>query len=394
MGVNSMPVSSTTHYRTAVLQVADTGPLESLVDMLQAVGFNCFLPNKRLRNRLREIGCDTVLAAEDLVKGMGYEPPEWRGQPIPEVDLDFMDKADLYVDIKAHRCYSLVTKEWPNLKNKVLWYRINGGEPEHVINDRGDHGDEVNPPCPVLTPNQWYSYQQRCSYCHWWFPRGMMVFTGSCLKCGSKEKETMKWKAYCCWPPFVKFHEYDVKRPGFDGHIKYSNPICLIHNVNGWGYRDMVAPVRDLGVNIYGVGSPDGLINHKLVKVRLTSSLAMVHLKSNDAPGYALYEAMAAGCPIILPRRLIWRCSMESMFRPGVNCLVFDRETHDPLSGEEVRICTREIRDALTQLSDPVENQRIGYAGRETLKRLMWDRAKAEDVTSLKDFMTQYFPYR
>lgn len=31
--------------KTAILQVADTGPLESLVVMLRSVGYECFLPD-------------------------------------------------------------------------------------------------------------------------------------------------------------------------------------------------------------------------------------------------------------------------------------------------------------------------------------------------------------
>lgn len=381
-------------HKSAILQVADTGPLESLVSMLDSIGYVCHVPDRELRNKLREIGCDTVLAQEDLVKGMGYEYPEWNGQRLPEVGPSFMKSADLYVDIKAHRCYSKVVATWPNLKNKVLWYRINGGEPEHVINDRGDHGDEVDPPCPLVTPNQWYNYQRFCARCKWGRSSGLMLFNGTCPKCGGKDWINTSWKAYCMWPEFVKFSEYShqrtdpVDRPN---HDRFHSPICLIHNVGGWGYRDMINPVRDLGVKIFGVGSPDGLIDHKAVKIRLRTTVAMVHLKSNDAPGYALYEAMASSCPIILPRRLIWRCKMHEMFQPGHNCLVFDRETHDPLTQDEVRICTREIEDAITQLSDPKENKRIGTAGKETLMKLMWSRFKLSDVDSFREFMNQHF---
>lgn len=105
---------------------------------------------------------------------MGYENPFY----LPLADPNMMQTTDLFVDVKAHQTYHRIIEKWPNLKNKVLWYRINGGKPEHVIDKRGDHGDEVNPPCPVLTPNQWY-------------------------KEGSGDD-----LAYTCYPPFHRFSNY------------------------------------------------------------------------------------------------------------------------------------------------------------------------------------------
>ena len=103
-----------------------------------------------------------------------------------------MESADLYVDIKAHRCYDKVVRRWPNLAGKVLWYRINGGKPEHVVNARGDHGDEVNPPCPVLTPNQWYK-DALCTD-----------------PMNPKYGAPTPWagRAYTCWPVFCRFNDY------------------------------------------------------------------------------------------------------------------------------------------------------------------------------------------
>lgn len=366
--------------KLAIVNCADTGPLESLVDMLDSIGCEVRIPGKAHREHLRQIGCDLVLAPEDLANSMGYERAEYRGKDVRETGKHWdkeMAAADLFVDLKAHRCYDKVVAAHPHLKGRVLWYRINGGEPEHVVKSDGtDYGDEVHPPCPVLTPNQWYNTFQ------------YQPMTDAC------GKAAIPAKTYCMWPPFVKFDEYAEPRQ-FVRHSNkstYDPPICLIHNAAGWGYQSLIPPVRDLGVKVFGRGSPDGLINHFLVKIRLRTTLAMVHLKSNDAPGYALYEAMAAACPIILPRRLIWRCRMGELFKPGVNCLVFDRETHDALSDEEVRICTREIADHLKQLSDKTENRRIGEAGRESLKRVMWSRDREEDVSSLRDFIARNFP--
>jgi hypothetical protein len=123
----------------------------------------------------------------------------------------------------------------------------------------------------------------------------------------------------------------------------------------------------------------------------LRNALAYVHLKSNDAPGYALYEAAAAACPVVLPRRLVWRCRMSSLWEEGVTCLCFDRETHDPLSPGDVADCTREINCALQMLRDPGYNAEIGEAGRERLRRVMWSADKPEDVESLRAFMRRHF---
>ena len=341
----------------AICQVADTGPLESLAVMLRAISIEPVLPNRAIRDRLRAIGCDTVLEISDLVRSWGYEQPF----EMAEAGLNDMRRRDvIYVDVKAHRSYAKVVKEWTNLEGRVLWYRINGGKPEHVINERGDHGDEVNPPCPVLTPNQWYHEQ------------------------GYKT-------AYAFWPPFHRVHEYHEKRI-HDNHNKnkYDNPICLLHNANGWGYGALIDVMRErFGLRIHGVGSPDGLINHREVSIRLSSALCMIHLKSSDAPGYAIYEALAAACPIICTRRLIWRCRMEELLIPGETCLVFDRETHDGLTAEDVVNCTNEVAQHIKTLSNIDENRRIGEAGCAKLKELMWSATK--DALALVDFFKRNF---
>ncbi len=343
--------------RLAILQCPDTGPLESLVVMLRATGYECRIPDTSLKNELRQIGHDYVLDISRLVSSMGYDWP-FR---LPEADVADMGRSDvLYVDIKAHQHHGKIIKRWPNLDKRVLWYRINGGQPEHVIDQRGDHGDEVNPPCPVLTPNQWY--QDRAD-------------------------------AYCCWPPFYRFDEYHDQNPRLipSARFPWTAPVCLIHNLAGWGYGAVVDNFRRLGILCYGDGSPDGLIPHRMVRDRLHSALCMVHLKSSDAPGYALYEALAAACPVVCTRRLIWRCKMHELLIPGETCLVFDRETHEGLTPEDVRDCTREVGEHLARLGDPTENRRIGLAGHARLKEVMWSEGRAQDVGSLRAFLQRHF---
>lgn len=349
--------------KLAILQMADTSPAESTRAVLECAGYRVVMPNDRLRAELRSIGCDTVLSPKDLERGMGYEPCN----PLfDEVGPEAMDKCDLYCDIKAHRSYPKIVRRWPRLEGKILWTRIQGGKPEHVINARGDHGDEVNPPCPVLTPNMWYADSLDIAS-----PAYGKPWAG---------------RAYAHWPPFVRMADHLAPRDVGP----YRQPICLIHNLTGWGYGALVPSMHDLGVACYGAGSPDGLVDHREIPVRLANALCMVHLKSNDAPGYALYEALASACPVVCTRRLIWRNRMQDLLIPGETCLVFDRETHDGLTTEDVVECTREVREHLKALGDRKYNRKIGEAGRKRLKKVMWDEDR--DGESFRTWMRGMFP--
>ena len=338
--------------KTAICQVADTGPLESLVVMLRSVGYECFLPNDVIKSELRGLNCDCVLDVEGLVENWGYSRP----MDIPLANTAMMQTADLYVDVKAHRNGPKIWTRWPNLEKKTLWYRINGGEPEHVIRGGEDFGDEKNPPCPILTPNLWYEDNPR---------------------------------AFADWPPFYRFDDYYTKNGR--SHT-YDRPICLIHNLQGWGYSKLTERIRALGVRCHGRGSPDDLIPHSQVSRELYSALAMVHLKSSDAPGYAIYEGLAAGCPLVVSKRLIWRNRMQELLIPEETCLTFDRETHEGLTDQDVDECELAIGTALGRLRDPVLNARIGMAGRAKLQELMWSDKREADVIVLDLFMERMFP--
>lgn len=353
----------------AILQCADTGPLESLVVMLKSIGWDCALPDRAVKDALKGLGCDTVMDVESLVANMGYDRPT----DLPIAGLADMHRTDVvYVDVKAHRNGPKLWKRWPHLEHRTLWYRINGGKPEHVIRADGfDCGDEVNPPCPVLTPNMWYHN----------------------AKYGNKR--------YVCWPPFHRWQDHQTQRgvgqyanseDAANPHVKWSPPICLIHSLEGWGYGALVNDFREkLGIRCHGDRSPDGLLNHREVPTRLATALCMVHLKSSDSPGYALYEALASACPVICTRRLIWRCRMQELLIPGKTCLTFDRETHEGLTPEDVAHCTKEVGGHLKTLSDPAINRRIGEAGRQRLKEVMWSYTNKRDVESLREFLGKHF---
>lgn len=364
--------------KTAILNVADQGPLESLVLMLQSVGYKCCLPTTGLRDHLRKIGCEMVLDPVDLTRSMGYDPPFW----LPAVPTNFVPACDLFVDVKVQKNHEKLVNEWPPLLGKILWYRINGGQPEHVINIRGDHGDEMNPPTPILTPNMWYSKD------HIIDERRIEHGDGTSGIVSIPRPAPWAGRAYACWPPFHRFDEYFTRHGRTDS---YTEPVCLIHNLRGWGYEALIENARNLGVKCYGAGSPDGLLKHSVVPSLLSSTRCMVHMKSNDAPGYALYEALAAACPVVCTRRLIWRNCMHSLFEPDKTCLVFDQETHDGLTEADVRECTRELAEHLNRLSDPAENRRIGEAGRKRLQEVMWNETRPKDLGSLDRFMKEHF---
>lgn len=376
--------------KKAILQVADTGPLESLVEMLHYAGYESYYCSESLQSTLRGVGCDTVVSIEGLVKAWGYENPTIT---VKQADPKDMGDCDLYVDVKAHRNLPKVIAKWPNLKGKVLWYRINGGQPEHVKRTREgryeDMGNEMEPGCPIVTPNMWYSNRNArvCSNCNWVHPPGLMLFTGACPGCGCKERKMQPWygNAYAMWPPFHGIERYQQPR-----ETTYTSPICLVHNINGWGFGPLVTPTRSqFGLKIHGRGSPDGLLGHGVVPHLLRSSIAMIHLKSSDAPGYALYEALASGCPLIVSRKLIWKNRMQDLLIPDETCLVFDRETHEGLTPQDVESCMTEIGQNLDALKNPIYNRHIGEAGKKRLNDLMWTKEK--DGESFKTFMNHHF---
>ena len=344
--------------RKAALQVVDTGPLESLSVMLKSAGYDSYLLSQSMRGELRSMGCDNVAEIDDLVRNWGYEAPA----RLPSVNR--WSEVDLYVDVKAHRNGPKLWAVHPELRDRTLWYRINGGKPEHVIRADGfDCGDEVNPPCPVLTPNQWYKKDEDI-YAPEGFPR----------------EARWKGKAYACWPPFV----------GKERYWRHSNPtgspVCFVHNLAGWGFGALEAGMRSLGVRMYGVRSPDGLLPHTAVPGALAHALAYVHLKGSDAPGYALYEALSSGCPCVVHRALIWKNAMEELFDEST-CLMYGAADHAP--PDPVKCC-EEVELALGKLRDREFNKRIGEAGKERLEKLMWSEER--DAADLARFLQRNFP--
>lgn len=355
-----------TYPKYAICNVAHPGSMESLEIMLGAVGIELLVPDTKLRHHLiTHLGCDTVVDLFSIADAWGW--PIKRYQPASIEDM-YSTAGVIYVDVKAHRNGPKVWKRYPDLEKRTLWYFINGGKPaDYTLQGKGD---ELNPPCPVLTPDLWYER-----------------YRDTCLVQTPVPRETLL-KSYACWPPLANRSDYNaIIRADRD----FTNSLCLVHNLSGWGYGDLIEPLRrDIGLRCFGgYGSPDGLVPHNQLYSTLSQALCMVHLKSVDAPGYSLYEALASGCPVVIPERFIHRCRAYDLLEPGGTCLTFDR--YDEPEPIHVQESLDEIVDAVSRLRDPHTNWVIGEGGRNRIDKLMWSKDNPNDVGSLRAFMERHF---
>ena len=375
--------------KLAILQMADTPQIESTAVMLRYAGYEVKVCGGRLRDELKRVGCDTVLSVESMV-AMGYDELD---PSIARAQLEEMDSCDLFVEIKV-RNLERIWSRWPRLRNRAAWWRVNGAQPE--ICAKG--GDEVNFPCPIITACLWYGTQryrrepgktssQGQSLAE--HEAGRPVTIEKILETHARAKIGANGLAYTFWPPYPRSDQYlSIDR----GNLStYDAPYCLCHNVQAWGYGEIVVPCVKEGMRFYGNGSPHGQISHSLVPRIASEALALVHLKSVDCPGWALYEALLAGCPVVVGRLLNSRMLAYDLLSGGDTCLEFgvpaslEYGRGDP----DLEKCLRDIKEALVQLHSPKENQRIGENGRRRLKELMWTPARDGDSFNL--FMKELF---
>lgn len=326
------PITPGGHKLKALILCPDTKPAQSLRYMLERAEVQCFVPSPRMMERISR-HANTVVSNQTLVRDWGY----------PKLDIPYTEDStfDYVFDIKAHQNHERLS---PFIKGRFVWYRINGGQPEVTV-----HGDEINPGVPVLTPNQWYK-------CPPYYSDHVYVF----------------------WPHLLDKPEHLKRTKG-----EYTAPIVLIHNFAGWGYGKLEKGLLDLGVKIYGRGSYHGVLKEDDKLKALNTALCLLHPKSTDSPGYALLEAMNAACPIVISRRLLWR-SYYDILTPGVNCLGFDRETHDPLSDGDVDNILEEISTHFETLRDVYKNDKMGLKGRRTYTESAW---RLDDINSFKSFL-------
>lgn len=311
----------------AVFSGIDTHPANSLALALRSVGYECVMLGdpalKTLRNKayIGGVGADGLMS-------MGYVPPN-----MPYVGLDALDTADVFIDLKTKWLDSF-KKMYPDMP--VIHYLINGG-----ADDYENCGFEY----PVVTNNMW-----------------------------------VQGEAFCEWLPFDNVHNLE---PRMKATEPFEPPIGLIHNVKGWGFGFMVnEAVKELNLRIFGAGSPMGPLRNDRLQEIFAKTIANVHLKSNDCPGWALIETMYSGVPLVVPEMMLDRMRMRDMYENNVNCLTWGADFYE----KEVTVKTgrvrewmaehgsemvAEIKELLKRLEDPEENYRIGIAGYERCKKLL-----------------------
>lgn len=333
--------------KLAILQMADTPQIESSAVMLRHAGYEVKVCGQALRNELQRAGCDTVLAVQTMID-IGYDALD---PSIQEAQPWEMEKCDLFCEIKC-RNLEKIWWRWPRLRNRTAWWRVNGARPEHVIRDLGhgkveDCGNEMEPECPVITANLWY---------------------------GEPEYDRPPGTNYVFWPPYPRARDYDpIRRGNYLSCNEPGKPFGLIHGIYGWGFKEIVGRVKDLGVDLYGSNAPAGMVHHRVVSDLVATRLCMVHLKGVDCPGWSLYEALLGGCPVVVPRWLIHRMLAFDLFKEGETCYAFGSVPNEHGRGPmDWDLCVQEIETVLAILSDRENNLGIGMAGRERLLELMW----------------------
>lgn len=337
--------------KLAIVQMADTPQISSTAMMLNYAGYEVRMCGTQLRNELQAAGCDTVIAYKSMLD-IGYDPLK---MPIQEASVADMDRCDLFCEIKCRNVPKII-KRWPRLKNRICWWRVNGARPE--ICEKG--GDEINIDYPVVGANLWY---------------------------GTEEYNRDK-RNYVFWPPFPRAADYDPAKR--EGRTTFDAPFCLCHGINGWGFYGILARCINMGVDVYGVNAPKGILPHSKVPALISNALCMVHIKSVDCPGWAIYESMLSGCPIIVANLLINRMCGQELFIHGETCMAFGPPGDETGRGDmKFDECVADIAYAIDHLKHPVINKQIGMNGRNQLLKLMWDEQR--DGESFKKWLSEQF---
>lgn len=336
-----------------ILQMSDTPQIESSVYMLRAAGYEVKVCSDELIAELKRIGCDTVISSQGAVS-YGCDPLD---PSIEYATIRDVDRCMLWCEIKLNNIAKILTR-WPNLRDRIAWWRVNGARPEHVIKQGGyDCGNEPDPGHPVITANLWYAESQYANH----------------------------GRNYTFWPPYTRANDY-MKLP----RQPTAPPICLCHGVEGWGFRGILFQCLEMSVEVYGHGSPKGPVKHSRTPELLSKALATVHIKASDCPGWALYESLLAECPVIVGRCLVSRMRGYDLYQHESTCLLFGVD-YDEITKPDVRydLCVQHIQESLTKLKDVKFSRHIGRQGRVRLQELMWSPDR--DGESFKQYLNATF---
>lgn len=337
--------------KRCIINLADTGACESTALMLESAGYRCELPSSALIAELRHHGLENVLDVSSMVKDWGYAEPRLPRTAQPRD----MFHVDLFVDTKAHVNYGKIKAAWPSLN--VLWRCINGGDPNSEKR-RADTPLWANPPCPVLTDNQWYV----CWICNGY---GEQPWTDDadrgpkpCATCnGSGESRV----SYTHFPPYARAADRNTMRSGmyWSG---YRAPVCLLHNAERWGYGAIIPILRSAcGVKFYGTNSPDGLLPHAEAMGKLAQASFLLHAKIGDTVAYAVIEAIFSLVPVVCTQFYIDECRLHALLEPGKTCLTFD-----PTNAVE------SVMEIAAELADPERNLTLARAALARYADLQW----------------------
>lgn len=294
----------------------DTKPAESLALMLESIGYDVYMLTDDAISRYRQRGY-TGGVEQGLLRSMGYMDAKIK--PTDTVE-------GIFVDLKLRDLESML-KIHPEVKGVL--YVINGGwdDYEHY----GDH-------YPTITNNFWI----RNAF-HMYSP----------MVGDLKPKET----------------------PGTEP------PMDLLHNAFNWGMKSYLQDIIDkTGLRVYGsYGSPMGLIKNDRVGEYLTNSMAFVHIKASDCPGWALWEAFATATPVVVMDLFVKRMKFEDLYIDGETCLtwgtnVFVQDPNDPriireFVDREMPRALEELYAKIELLKDPEYNLKIGRQGHEVWKK-------------------------
>lgn len=315
----------------AVVTGCDTHPVKSLALMLRSVGFEVSMLSDRAITQLSKRGYKGGVTAE-LLKNMGYVDAG-----LPLVGPESLETCDLYVDIKVPDADAMI-KIYPRLEGKTVIFLINGGGDEYVT--YGDH-------YPVITTNFHVASN-----------------------------------AFQVYMPFDNVHNL-VPREKLK---TFEPPMGLLHNAKNWGFGHIMdEAIKRTGVRVFGsYGSPMGILPNDKVGDYLSRSLAFVHLKASDCPGYALYEAFATATPVVVTDLFVERMKYRDLYIDGETCLAWGKDSFVVEDGriKEFMVAKSEkmvqdIVDCLERLKDPEYNYQLGMAGyRKWKEKTEWTEEK------------------